>query len=187
MSTKRWTKEEEDFLELNFEKLSNKDLAEKFNVSEIAIQRKLARLSCHRQKQKKWTKEDEIFLKKNYMKYSDKELSDRFSVSEVAIKRKLHRLKLSRAQKRKEKAETFKVKAAPIVKIKNETTRIVKSNVEVYNIGKKNYELNQKIFHQIWKDEGVVKNLFQTREGNSAMLVDFKRMGEKVLIFGIND
>lgn len=186
MPTKRWTKEEEQFLSDNYEKLSNKELADRFEVSEIAIQRKLARLECHRQKQKKWTKDDETFMKKNYMKFSDREMAEKFRVSEVAIKRKLHRLKLSRAQKRKEKCEPVRAAKTPTVRVRPET-RNIRTSVEIYNIQKTSYELHQKIFHQIWKDEGVIRNLFQTSEGNQAMLVDFKRLGEKILIFGIND
>jgi len=180
MSTKRWTKEEEKFLVDNYEKLSNKELSEKFQVSEIAIQRKLARLNCHRQKQKKWTKDDETFLKKNYMKYTDRELAERFSVSEVAVKRKLHRLNLSRVQKRKEKnSSTFSTSV--------KAPKTSKQNMDVYKIEKKEYHVNQKIFHQIWKDEGTVTKLFTTREGNNAMNVVFKRLGNKTLIFGIAD
>lgn len=186
MATKRWTAEEEAFLQKNFEKLSNKELADKFDVSEIAIQRKLARLNCHRQKQKKWTKDDETFLKKNYMKYSDKELANRFSVSEVAIKRKLHRLKLSRAKKRREKPDSV-TRSKTTTRRKSESIRSNKANIEVYTINKNTYELNQKIFHQIWKDEGTVKELFNTSAGNLAMRVNFKRLGEKVLVYGMAD
>jgi len=180
MSTKRWSKDEEKFLVENYQKLSNKDLAEKFDVSEIAIQRKLARLNCHRQKQKKWTKDDETFLKKNYMKYNDRELAERFCVSEVAVKRKLHRLNLSRVQKRREKSKGS-------TKVTVKTPRATRQNMDIYKIDKKEYFVDQKIFHQIWKDEGTVKRLFRTREGNDAMDVNFKRLGEKTLIFGISD
>ncbi|MDD5091969.1 MAG: hypothetical protein PHQ23_13765 [Candidatus Wallbacteria bacterium] len=186
MPTKRWSAEEEAFLQEQYEDLSNKDLADKFNVSEIAIQRKLARLDCHRQKQKKWSKEDEVFMKKNYMKYSDRELARRFTVSEVAIKRKLHRLKLSRAKKRKEKTEP--VKNRPVIMMKKKPDiKPAKNNIEVYSIIKTVYELNQKIFHQIWKDEGIVKDLFHTKQGNNAMIVNFKRLGERVLVFGVSE
>ena len=111
------------------------------------------------------------------MKYTDAELAERFGVSEISIKRKLHRLNLSRVHG---KRNTHKVNIS--VEKKGHSSKL-----EVYEITKASYSENQKIFHQIWKDEGVIKQIFKTREGNMAMRVNFKRVGEKVLIYGIED
>lgn len=48
MPTKKWTEEEEEYLKNNYNKLSNADLADKFNISKNAIQKKLARMCLKR-------------------------------------------------------------------------------------------------------------------------------------------
>ncbi|MGM0608515.1 MAG: hypothetical protein ACQESP_08855 [Candidatus Muiribacteriota bacterium] len=109
MSSKRWTKEEEDFLKANYNKMSNKQLAHKFGVTTISVQRKLSRLSLIRQVQKKWTSEEEKYLQKNFLYKNDAELAKKFKVTPIAVKRKLNRLGLKRSQRKKYiKKETSK-------------------------------------------------------------------------------
>ena len=48
MPTKKWTEEEEDFLRNNYIDLSNADLAEKFDITKNAVQKKLARMGLKR-------------------------------------------------------------------------------------------------------------------------------------------
>jgi len=96
MVVKRWTPEDEEFIIQNYSKLTNRELSDKFGVSAIAIQRKLARLKLMRQFQKKWTDEEEAFLREKYPEMSDKALAKVFNVTEISIKRKLARLGFKR-------------------------------------------------------------------------------------------
>lgn len=48
MPTKKWTEEEEEFLKSNYVKLSNTELAEKFDITKNAVQKKLARMGLKR-------------------------------------------------------------------------------------------------------------------------------------------
>lgn len=48
MTTKKWTEEEEEFLKNNYTNLSNADLADKFNITKNAIQKKLSRMGLKR-------------------------------------------------------------------------------------------------------------------------------------------
>ncbi len=48
MPTKKWTEEEEEFLRENYTNLSNADLAEKFDITKNAVQKKLARMGLKR-------------------------------------------------------------------------------------------------------------------------------------------
>lgn len=188
MSTKRWGKEEEEFLKKNFGKMTNRDLAEKFGVSAISIQRKLSRLNCIRQKQKKWEGEEEAFLRDNYLDMSDAELAKHFGVTATSIKRKLHRLKLSRSARKSNKKDT-----TGSAKTGTSSTRTsasdsssrqevkVRPDVTVYSMSD-SFKVNQKIYHEFWKDEGVVKKVYKTDGGNNAIIVDFKKLGERKLI-----
>jgi len=48
MPAKKWTEEEEDFLKNNYITMSNADLAEKFDITKNAVQKKLARMELKR-------------------------------------------------------------------------------------------------------------------------------------------
>ena len=48
MPTKKWTEEEEEFLRDNFMTLSNAELAEKYDITKNAVQKKLARMGLKR-------------------------------------------------------------------------------------------------------------------------------------------
>ena len=48
MATKKWTDEEEEFLQTNYMVLSNAELAEKYDISKNAVQKKLARMGLKR-------------------------------------------------------------------------------------------------------------------------------------------
>jgi TolA-binding protein len=50
MPTKKWTEEEEEFLKANYMEMSNTDLAEKFDITKNAVQKKLARMALKRSK-----------------------------------------------------------------------------------------------------------------------------------------
>jgi Zn-dependent peptidase ImmA (M78 family) len=106
--TKRWTEEEEQYLREHFKKMTNTELAKKFGVTKISIQRKLSRLGLIRQQQKKWTTEEENYLIEHYETLSDHDLAEYFEVTVVSIKRKLNRLKLKRKKgKKNEKISAF--------------------------------------------------------------------------------
>lgn len=53
MPTKKWTEEEEEFLRANFRELSNSELAEKFDITKNAVQKKLARMGLKRSQSSK--------------------------------------------------------------------------------------------------------------------------------------
>lgn len=48
MPTKKWTEEEEEFLRTNYISLSNADLAERYDITKNAVQKKLARMGLKR-------------------------------------------------------------------------------------------------------------------------------------------
>ena len=48
MSTKKWIEEEEEFLKNNYITMSNSELAEEFNITKNAVQKKLARMGLKR-------------------------------------------------------------------------------------------------------------------------------------------
>ena len=50
MPTKKWTEEEEEFLRTNYMEMSNAELAEKFDITKNAVQKKLARMELKRSK-----------------------------------------------------------------------------------------------------------------------------------------
>ena len=60
MPTKKWTEEEEEFLKTNFMDLSNAELAEKFDITKNAVQKKLARMGLKRSQLVKDEPVDEI-------------------------------------------------------------------------------------------------------------------------------
>jgi len=165
MSTKRWTKEDEKILKEKFKKLSNKELASLFDVSTIAIQRKLSRMGLIRQNQKKWTFEEEEYLRKNFMKKRDKELAAHFKVSEIAIRRKLNRLGLKR-NGRKNKIE------------KNIQKKV---SCREYNMTNE-YKIGESIYHKIFDDEGNVIEKFKSEEGINIIVVKFVKRGVLKLV-----
>lgn len=59
MPAKKWTEEEEEFLRSNFMETSNAELAEKFDITKNAVQKKLARMGLKRSKSAKKPSPDE--------------------------------------------------------------------------------------------------------------------------------
>ena len=59
MPTKKWTEEEEEFLKNNYMDVSNAELAEKFEITKNAVQKKLARMGLKRTKVEKKAPVDE--------------------------------------------------------------------------------------------------------------------------------
>lgn len=53
MPTKKWTEEEEEFLVNNYMEMSNTELAEKFDITKNAVQKKLARMGLKRSRVEK--------------------------------------------------------------------------------------------------------------------------------------
>ncbi len=121
MVVKRWTPEDEEFIIQNYSKLTNRELSDKFGVSAIAIQRKLARLKLMRQFQKKWTDEEEAFLREKYPEMSDKALAKVFNVTEISIKRKLARLGFKRNLRVKSAVSVSAVSSSAVMPKKNKT------------------------------------------------------------------
>ena len=60
MPTKKWTEEEEEFLKANFMAMTNAELAEKFDITKNAVQKKLARMDLRRSEAVKQEPLDEI-------------------------------------------------------------------------------------------------------------------------------
>lgn len=60
MPTKKWTEEEEEFLKDNYMELSNADLAEKFDITKNAVQKKLARMGLKRSEPTDEPSSDEV-------------------------------------------------------------------------------------------------------------------------------
>lgn len=59
MSSKKWTDEEEELLKSDYLTMSNAELAEKFDVTKNAVQKKLARLGLKRSKPVKGVESEE--------------------------------------------------------------------------------------------------------------------------------
>lgn len=196
-SAKRWNKEDEEFLIANYQKLSNKELADRFGVTTISVQRKLSRLGLIRQVQKKWEDDEEGYLRENFMNLSDKELADRYGVTEISIKRKLNRLGLKRTAPKKPSRKSAspaiprdKAKPAgkPGEKVQARETSVplaTRGNEREYNTGE-TFEINEMIFHPVFQDKGKVMEKLQTADGNRAIIVNFHRVGRKVLMEGIS-
>jgi len=187
---KRWTREEEQFLRENYLNIPNQKLAEKFGVTVIAIQRKLSRLGCVRQKQKKWNGEEEEYLRRNFMKMTDDELAKQFDVTSISIRRKLHRLGLSRLQEKKRMRAKTKAKDGYARNVRERIRKAAGRNTrreraDIYKINQE-YKKFQKIYHEIWKKEGVVKDIINNNDGRKMMLVDFEDIGVKKLVMGLN-
>jgi len=188
--SKRWTSEEEDFLRANYNKMSNKELAEKFNVTTISIQRKLSRLNLIRQVQKKWTEKEEKYLRENYQEFSDAQLSKKFNVTPIAIKRKLNRLGLRRGQRKRTvkknvekvvlKKEVKEKTVQPITKLKKPSS----NSFIKYSINKE-YNAGDLIYHEIFKDKGKIVDKDRSDEGLSLIVVDFEKSGVKILVENI--
>lgn len=195
-SAKRWNKEDEEFLIANYQKLSNKELADRFGVTTISVQRKLSRLGLIRQVQKKWEEDEEGYLRENYLNLSDKELADRYGVTEISIKRKLNRLGLKRSAPKK---PARKAGVAPLSREKGKTpprssdkpaqreapvVMATRGNEREYNTTE-TYEINEIIFHPVFQDKGKVMEKLTTADGNRAIIVNFHRVGRKVLMEGL--
>ena len=59
MPAKKWTEEEEEFLKENYINMSNAELAEKFDITKNAVQKKLARMELKRSEAAKEEPTDE--------------------------------------------------------------------------------------------------------------------------------
>jgi Zn-dependent peptidase ImmA (M78 family) len=187
--SKRWTKEEEEFLKKNFNKMNNKELAEKFGVSTIAIQRKLSRLNLIRQVQKKWTKKEEEYLKEHYLEMTDAELAKKFGVTPIAVKRKLNRLGLTRKNKKKsKKVETKKAETVKDEKKQKqtETKKTTQPKYVKYSLTK-TYNIGDVIYHEVYKDYGKIIDKQTSDElGYKLIVVDFEKNGTIILVEGIH-
>jgi len=199
--SKRWTHEEEEFLKKNYNKMSNKELADKFGVTTISIQRKLSRLNLIRQVQKKWSETEEDFLRENFCDIADSELAKKFSVTPIAIKRKLNRLGLRRGQRKKISNDEKN-----LVEQNNEINNdiIIEKNIEKiveekevkekktaqgsllkYNYSK-TYNIGDFLFHEIFKDKGKIIDKQESNEGFDLIVVDFENSGIRVLVENVN-
>ncbi len=67
MARRKWTEEDKQFLKENYQKMTNKELAEHFNLTPGGIGYQLKKLGLKRDR--KWTDEKDKFLMNNYIKY----------------------------------------------------------------------------------------------------------------------
>lgn len=250
MAVRRWSKEDEEFLVKNYSKLDNNELSDRFGVSKIAIQRKLARLKLLRQYQKKWSQDEERYLNENFLKMSDRELARLFNVTEISIKRKLARLGCKRNLRRKRssretgvsiitnvktraasqtitspavktqqipsqtefhqipktpgstaqlrvKAVAHEIPIAPACKKKNghlppsehvteKKVKSAKCQVEDEHYSAfSSYDVGDVIFHKTWNDRGKVTRVIKTSGGHKAIVVDFSKCGQKILLIEV--
>ena len=192
-AAKRWTKEDEEYLIGNYQKMSNKELADRFEVTTISVQRKLSRLGLIRQVQKKWEGDEEGYLKSNYLELSDKELAERYGVSEISIKRKLNRLGLKRNLRKRKKSEPAPKRAKVPAKEKTLTKRETAETPSAPRSGEREYvktdtyEIGETLFHPAFKEKGRVVEKFNTQGGARAIIVQFQKAGRKILVEGVGD
>ena len=119
------------------------------------------------------------------MRMNDDELASHFDVTSISIRRKLHRLGLSRLQEKKKIMKKTQINKRNIMSRINRKKKTKKELVDIYRTNKE-YEIFQKIYHEIWRKEGTVKEIINS--GNiKMMLVEFEDIGEKKLVMGLSD
>ena len=79
MARRRWTEEDKQFLRDNYQKLTNKELAEHFNLTPGGIGYQLKRLNLKRNR--KWTSDKDSYLKNSYTKMINKDLAQELGIS----------------------------------------------------------------------------------------------------------
>lgn len=96
--TKKWSKEEENFLINNFSKLTYKELAVKLNVSENQINKRARLLNLNKKEYVdfKWTEEKDNYLRENISRKTYKELAENLNASINQILRRKTKLNLKK-------------------------------------------------------------------------------------------
>lgn len=84
-----WMPEEEDFIRLNYEKMSDREMAEKLGRTRQAVSvRRTVNLQLKKREiPREWSQEEIAFLKTHYLKMSDKEIAKRLGRTEKSILR----------------------------------------------------------------------------------------------------
>lgn len=104
MKLKKWTKEEDAFLEENYSTMTITELLSHFSersrssinhrISRLGLRSKRGSINC-------WTKEEDQFLKENYLDLSDKELVEQLGRSLDGVRYRMSKLNLERPTKMK--------------------------------------------------------------------------------------
>lgn len=96
-SNKQWTKAEDDFLKTNYDKIPNKEIAQRLGRTEASIKQRSAIFKLSGKiydKRKPWTKEDINYLKENYDKMTNKEIAKVLKRSENSVSSKAFTLRI---------------------------------------------------------------------------------------------
>ncbi|MCX6013463.1 MAG: zinc-finger domain-containing protein [Chloroflexi bacterium] len=93
MARRKWTDANRQFLKENYQKMTNKKLAEHFNLTACGIGYHLKKLGL---KRAGWTEEMDDFLRNNYTKMPNKEMADELGKTICAIDKRLGILKIRR-------------------------------------------------------------------------------------------
>lgn len=89
---KKWTKEEEKYLEDNYEKLSFEEMAKNLCRTEVSVEGKVRRLGL--KSGHYWTEDEVQYLKDNYLDKTYEEIADKLNRKETAVRAKVYKLKL---------------------------------------------------------------------------------------------
>jgi len=97
MARRKWTEEDKQYLRDNYQKMTNKELAEHFGLTPGGIGYQLKRLDLKRNR--KWTAEKDNYLRNSYAKIINKDLARELGTTVCAIEKRLGTLKLRRLKK----------------------------------------------------------------------------------------
>lgn len=92
---KEWSKEEEDFLVKNHNKMTNKELSLCLNRSISSIEGKIHRYIANKNSSKKWEENDILFLKENYNILPISEIAKKLNRTYSSIISKANKMGLS--------------------------------------------------------------------------------------------
>lgn len=208
---KKWSENEEKFLFENYAAMSDRELAKIFSVTQISIKRKLARLGCRRNlRQKRQNNEVKIKIKKSGeskiisgVKIGKPDfLIDKTAPGRANEKSVSSNYKSSKSSKTL-KTITRQITGAPASESHKaprpafaaDETRAGLSCAAQQNFANgekqyccsKSYEIGELIYHKTWNDSGRVVKLIKTSGGHKAIVVDFNRCGQKVLLSEVRE
>jgi hypothetical protein len=203
---KKWSEREEKFLFENYTTMSDRELAKVFSVTQISIKRKLARLGCRRNlRQKRRNSEVKLKTKKSG---GSKIISDPqsgppdFLINKAPAPAGGRKAPVSSNYKSSKSSKTLKTitrqipeapaaaaskapRAAAAVETLSEAAGAGSEapvNGEKQYCCSKSYEIGEFIYHKTWNDSGRVVKLIKTSGGHKAIVVEFSRGGQKILL-----
>ncbi len=204
---KKWSEREEKFLLENYAAMSDGELAEVFNVTRIAVKRKLARLGCRRNlRQKRQNGEVKLKINKsgeskvtpglqnsrpNFLitkpsasvsvKKADAASNDSPSKPPKTLKTITRQIPQAAAKRFEPRRQAFTASAAAQPEAVPAAIQ-APAGVEKQYCCSKSYEIGELIYHSTWNDSGRVTKLIKTSGGHKAIVVEFNRGGQKILL-----